>query len=205
MSFGAKAAYFDAIAGNWDGWEDLPRVATRLAAGLEELGVGEDETVLDAGCGTGNLTQVLLKKLSSAGRVIAVDISPRMIEVARRKVSDPRVAWENADIRRLPLEDATCDRAICYSVWPHVDDPGEAAREIGRVLKPGGRLHIWHLDSRQKINSVHAAVDGPISHDLLPPASKTADLLESLGFIVSAAIDASDRYLVTATRRRAGM
>jgi len=46
------------------------------------MGVNPDETVLDVGCGTGNLTGALLARLSATGRVIAVDISPRMIEVA---------------------------------------------------------------------------------------------------------------------------
>ena len=198
MNDGAKASYFDSIAGSWDGWEDLPRVAAKLGAGLGELGLGPDETVLDAGCGTGNLTLALLARLSAAGRVIAIDVAPRMIDEARRKVGDARVEWHIADVRRLPLPAAACDRAICFSVWPHVEEPAAAADELGRVLKPGGLLHIWHLASREKINAVHSSVDGPIRHDLLAPASETAALLERHGFVVSAAVDDAEGYLVTA-------
>jgi len=200
MNGGARASYFDSIAGSWDGWEDLPLAAARLGAGLEEFGLAPDETVVDVGCGTGNLTLALLARLSAAGRIIAVDLAARMIAEARRKVRDPRVDWLVADARRLPLPDRSCDRMIFFSVWPHIDDPGEAVREAGRVLRPGGRLHIWHLASREKINAVHASVEGPIRGDLLVPAFETAALVGRNGFAVETAVDGRDRYLVTASR-----
>jgi len=196
----ARTAYFDSIAERWDGWEDLPALEARLAAGLERLGVGPDERVLDAGCGTGNLTRALLDRLSGSGRVLAVDLSPRMIDAARRKAPDPRADWLVADIRRLPVPAATFDRAICFSVWPHLDDRAAAAAEIFRVLKPGGRLDIWHLASRAKINAVHAGAGGAIGSDLLPPARETADLLSRHGFRPATVIDDDGQYLVTAVR-----
>ncbi|HUT08302.1 MAG TPA: class I SAM-dependent methyltransferase [Candidatus Latescibacteria bacterium] len=204
VSDAPKAAFFDGIAEKWDSWEDLPALAAKLAAGIEELGVGPEETVLDVGCGTGNLTLALLARLSPAGRVTAVDVAPRMIEEARRKIRDARVEWHVADVRRLPIPDSSCDRAICFSVWPHVDDRKAAARELGRVLKPGCVLHVWHLSSRRKINEVHASAGEPIHHDLLPPAGETADLLSRCGFRVTTAIDEEERYLVTAVREGRG-
>ena len=202
----AKVSYFDQIADKWDGWEDLPSLAAKLGAGLDKLGVGPDESVIDVGCGTGNLTRALLSRLSPAGRVVAVDISPRMVEEAGRKIRDPRVDWRVADVRRLPLPDAACNRAICLSVWPHIEDHGAAAEELGRVLKTGGCLHVWHLSSREKITQVHASAGEPIHNDFLPPAAETAALLERHGFLVTTVIDDADRYLVTAVlaRRRNG-
>jgi ubiquinone/menaquinone biosynthesis C-methylase UbiE len=204
FSDASKAAFFDGIAAKWDGWEDLPALAARLAAGIEELGVGPDEAVLDVGCGTGNLTAALLTVLSLAGKVTAVDIAPRMIEQARRKIRDRRVEWHVADVRRLPIPDSSCDRAICFSVWPHIGDRQAAAAEIGRVLNPGGVLHVWHLSSRARINEVHASAGESIHHDRLPPADETADLLSRCAFRVTTAIDDGERYLVTAIREGRG-
>jgi len=200
MPDNAKAAFFDEIAEKWDGWEDLPSLAAKLDAGLVELGLGPDESVIDVGCGTGNLTKAILARMSPAGRITAIDISPRMIEEARRKISDARVEWRVADIVRLPFPDAAYDRVFCFAVWPHIGDAAAAAKEIARVLKPGGHLHIWHLVSREKVVAVHASAGAPVHHDVLQPAAETAALLERHGYRVMTTIDDQDRYLITAVR-----
>ena len=200
MSENPRVAFFDEIADQWDGWEDLDAVFRSLEAGLEELGVGADETVLDVGCGTGNLTRALLARLSPAGRVVAVDISPRMIEVAREKVGDPRVAWHTGDARQVPLADASCDRVICFSVWPHFEDAGSVAREALRVLRPGGRLHVWHSIPRERVNEIHATAGEAVRTDVLPPAPEVAGLLAGEGFRVLAAAESAAGYLVSAEK-----
>ena len=200
MTDNPRAAFFDGIAEKWDGWEDLDALARKLAAGLDELGVGKGELVLDVGCGTGNLTRALLERLSEDGRVVAVDISPRMVEVAKRKVADARVVWRVADARSLPLPDASCDRVICYSVWPHFEEREAVAAELRRVLRPGGRLHVWHLISREKINEIHASAGEAVRGDVLSPAAETAALISRAGFEVETAIDDGERYLVTARK-----
>jgi demethylmenaquinone methyltransferase/2-methoxy-6-polyprenyl-1,4-benzoquinol methylase len=198
-----RSAYFDGIADRWDGWEDLETLPARLATGLDELGVGSDEAVLDVGCGTGNLAGALVARMSARGRVIAFDISPRMVEIARVKVPDSRVAWHVASVDRLPLEDDSVDRAICLSVWPHVEDEERALVELRRVLRKGGRVHLWHLIPRARVNEIHSNAAGPIASDLLPPADETARLLERMGFAVSTVVDDVRRYLVTAGKRAA--
>lgn len=200
MSNSAKVAFFDGIAAQWDGWECLKSLAQNLDHGLQTFGVGADETVLDIGCGTGNLTAALLRHLSDNGRVEAVDISPRMIETARRKVDDPRVRWHLADAERLSLSNESCDRAICYSVWPHFENPGTVAGELKRILRPGGRLHVWHLIPRERVNQIHADAGEAVRRDHLPPVEKLVDLLVKLGFEVITAVETPDSYLLTAAK-----
>jgi ubiquinone/menaquinone biosynthesis C-methylase UbiE len=195
-----RLAFFDDVAARWDGWEDLPELAKKLAAGLAEIGLDANETVLDVGCGTGNLTRALLARLSPAGRVVAVDLSPRMIAAARRKVDDPRVEWHTLDVRHLPFPNEFFHRAICYSVWPHFDNPAAIAGEFRRVLRPGGSLHIWHLSSRDRVNEIHAAAGEAVRHDLLPPAAELVDFLGDLGFTATRSVDDTQRYLVTAVK-----
>ena len=114
-----RIEFFDSIADKWDVWHDLPVLARDLDACLAKFDIHESEAVLDVGCGTGNLTRVLLQRLGPAGRVMALDISTQMLALAQGKISDARVIWHHASAAKLPIEDESIDRIICFSVWPH--------------------------------------------------------------------------------------
>jgi ubiquinone/menaquinone biosynthesis C-methylase UbiE len=193
-----RRSYFDDLSGRWDGFTDADRVCRMLTTVLSGYGIGRDEHVIDLGCGTGNLTQVLSHILGPEGRITAVDFSPEMIAVASEKMSDPRIRWLVADAAALPLEDKSTDRIICFSAWPHFADPHAVGRELSRVLRPHGELHIVHIDSREKINAVHSGVGGPIGADLLPSAAALAAILASCGFIVHETVDNGSAYRVSA-------
>jgi ubiquinone/menaquinone biosynthesis C-methylase UbiE len=201
MSSPEKTRFFVDLAAVWDGLQNLEVLASQLQAGLVELGVGADETVLDVGCGTGNLTAALLNRLGPQGRVLALDLAPAMIEVASCKNQDPRIEWHIADAQRLPLSSSSVDRVMCFSVWPHFDDPFATALELGRVLRGGGRLHVWHLASRARINAIHASASEAVQDDLLRPAGETASLLCAAGLDPIEEVDDEHRYLVSAVKR----
>jgi len=195
-----RSAFFDGIAAQWDGWHDLDAVAAQLAAGIAELGIDEAETVVDVGCGTGNLTKALVERLDEKGRVVALDISEGMLQAARGKVQDPRIAWHRADASSLPLGQSEADRVVFLAVWPHIEDKAAAVAEAWRVLRPGGQTHVWHLGGREQVNAVHTSGGAAIRNDLLAPAADTAAVLAERGFEVTAVIDEVDRYLVSATK-----
>jgi ubiquinone/menaquinone biosynthesis C-methylase UbiE len=200
MSTEAKVEFFDGIAEKWDDWEDLEVVAGRLSRGLDELGVTSKEIVADVGCGTGNLTRALLDRLSRDGRVVAIDISFAMVAKARQKVADPRVEWHVGDATRIPIDESSVDRVICFSVWPHFDDPDAVIDEIDRILRPRGVLHVWHLSSRATVNEIHASAGEAVANDVLVPAVRTARTLEEHGFRPYEVVDDGERYLVSAKR-----
>ena len=195
-----NAEYFDSIADKWDSWEDLESLQVRFDNGLKRFGLRPDEHVLDVGCGTGNLTAAILRQLSQAGRITAVDISSRMIEIAQTKVKDSHVRWICDSVEHMVTFENVFDRVICYSVWPHLMNHGMVARLIQSMLKPGGKLHVWHLKSREAINKTHTKASEAISNHLLAPASQTAALLEQSGFIVEETLDDDSGYLVSARK-----
>ena len=196
----ASAEYFNSIAPQWDSWEDIETLKVQFDIGLKRFGLHPNEHVLNVGCGTGNLTAAILRQLSQAGRITAVDISSRMIEIAQTKVNDSRVQWICDSVEHMTTFENVFDRVICYSVWPHLTNHGIAARLLLNILKPGGMLHIWHLRSREAINKTHAGASEVISNHILVPASQTAALLEQSGFIIEEMLDDDSGYLVSARK-----
>ena len=95
--------------------------------------------VLDAGCGVGYGS--LLLRAAGAAHVTGVDIAREAVEAAReRAVGD--VDFVCGDISALPLEDASCDVAVCFETIEHVQDQARALDELRRVLTPAGLLII---------------------------------------------------------------
>jgi ubiquinone/menaquinone biosynthesis C-methylase UbiE len=90
---------------------------------------------LDIGCGEGRVS----RDLASLGhRVIGVDPSPTMLAAARE--ADPEGEYIEADAAKLPFEDGVADLALAFMSLMDMEDMRGAAREIARVLEPGGAL-----------------------------------------------------------------
>jgi ubiquinone/menaquinone biosynthesis C-methylase UbiE len=94
-------------------------------------------TALDAACGTGRHASALA---SLGHRVVAVDTTEAMLDIARTKV--PGADFRRGDLAALPVEDASIDVLTCALALEHVEDIGPVFREFGRVLKPGGHAVI---------------------------------------------------------------
>jgi trans-aconitate 2-methyltransferase len=105
---------------------------------LEQLKLEGDETVLDAGCGTGRLTALLLERLPR-GKVIACDASEAMLAKAKETLGD-RVSYLRADLSTLEL-DAACDVVFSTATFHWVMDHPAMFRCLFRALRPKGRLH----------------------------------------------------------------
>jgi len=99
--------------------------------------------VLEAGVGTGaNLAHY--PEDNNIEKVIGIDFSPKMLEVAKRKVSLAKVPVEllEADIQNLPFEDNIFDTIITACVFCSVPDPVLGFKELRRVIKPNGNLYL---------------------------------------------------------------
>jgi trans-aconitate 2-methyltransferase len=104
-----------------------------------------DETVLDAGCGTGQVTATLLEWLPR-GRVVALDGSQQMLEAARERFAgDARVTFAHADLERplvLPLGRVPVDAIVSTSTFHWVRDHDALFHHLAAVLRPGGQLVV---------------------------------------------------------------
>lgn len=124
----------------WDGASYDRISATMEALGLEvleRLELRGDETVLDAGCGSGRITQALLERLPR-GHVIAVDESPSMIEAARRRLG-PDADLRRADLLELELAEPL-DAILSTATFHWVANHDRLFSRLRAALAPGGRL-----------------------------------------------------------------
>jgi SAM-dependent methyltransferase len=106
-----------------------------------ELKVTDD--VLDVGCGTGVTSRELTKHLGAEGSVTGLDLSENMLSVARQKC--PGVTFHQGSVDAIPLADNSFDLVVSSFMLMFLDDPIAAVREMGRVLRPGGRIvvSVW--------------------------------------------------------------
>lgn len=99
--------------------------------------IPKNSEILDAGCGTGETTKLLLR-FTNPGKIKSVDISQGMLDVAMEKIHDDRVEFEKADISHLPFADNSFDAVISTWAIETLPDPKEAVREFLRVIKEDG-------------------------------------------------------------------
>lgn len=117
------------------GEEDLDTLLALLGVTLRAT-----DSVVEVGCGVGRLTRVIAARVE---RVVALDVSPQMIEVARAENEGlGNVTWIVGDGRSLDgVGDRTADACVSHVVFQHIPDPAVTLRyvtEMGRVLRPGG-------------------------------------------------------------------
>ena len=158
---------------------------------LERLALRGDETVLDAGCGSGRLTAHLVERLPR-GRVIAVDMSAELLDTLRERLggeTKPSGIADRVDLvhttdNRVPLPDGSADAIVAVNLWHEVYDEQAALDELGRLLAPSGRLAIvdWSKSERPvgppmeyvlTLDEALAVVDSMelVADVVLPPAT----------------------------------
>jgi ubiquinone/menaquinone biosynthesis C-methylase UbiE len=118
-------------------WEPVLAEPARRTLGRID---GEPRVVLDLGAGTGSLTLAACERWP-ATRVLALDASGAMLDVARSRVVEcegGRVQWLHADAAEMPLEEAGLDAVACSFMLQLVADRAAVLAEVRRVLRPGG-------------------------------------------------------------------
>jgi trans-aconitate 2-methyltransferase len=131
---------------DWDGqtYDAVAAPQARWgAAVLRRLELKGDERVLDAGCGSGRVTELLAERLPR-GHVVALDGSPAMLDEARRRLErfGDRVEFIQADLREpLPLPvDEPVDAIFSTATFHWIHDHAALYRHLAAVIRPGGQL-----------------------------------------------------------------
>jgi SAM-dependent methyltransferase len=148
---------------------DYSSVAERIVSASEEAvraaAVSGDDKVLDVACGTGNAT---IPAAQTGAEVTGLDLTPELLEVAKGRAGEAGVEidWIEGDAEQLPFEDGTFDVVLSVFGCMFAPDHKQAAAELARVLKPGGRIAVCAWTPEGNIGKFFIAT---ASHMPAPP------------------------------------
>ncbi|MGW6978251.1 class I SAM-dependent methyltransferase [Streptomyces sp. NPDC054932] len=187
--------FFGARAAGWD--RKFPGDGPAFATAVAEFGLRPGDRVLDAGCGTGRAMTPLRAAVGPGGTVLGADLTPQMLAAARQAGRDAEGTLLLADVARLPLRDESLDAVFAAGLIAHLPDPEANLRELARVVRPGGRLALFHPIGRAALAARHGRELTPqdlrAEHNLGP-------LLTGSGWDMTSYADEDDRFLVLAVR-----
>jgi SAM-dependent methyltransferase len=126
---------------------------------------------LDVGCGTGALSEVILRE-TSPSEVVGIDPSAAYVAYARRRVTDPRARIDIADARTLPFSAGTFDAVVSGLVLNFVPEPTTAVAEMARVARTGGTVGAYVWDYAGGMELMRRFWDAAVALD---PAARALD------------------------------
>ena len=166
------------------------------------------ECVLDVACGTGIVARVVAPFVGAEGQVVALDMNPAMLAVARAlpTPSGAAIAWREGNAMDLPFEDGAFDLVLCQHGLPFFPDRAGAVREMRRVLAPGGRALAIVLQALERHPVFEALMVSVARHLTLPVSAvmtpfSLSDAGELRALFTSAGFKAVEILLETITVR----
>jgi ubiquinone/menaquinone biosynthesis C-methylase UbiE len=170
---------------------------------MDTLGIEQSDRILDVGCGHGRSLAELATR-AATGRVVGVDPSELMVEIAARRnrahVKADRVAVVLASAESLPFPDDSFDKVLCVHVLYFWRDLDRCLSENARVLKPGGRLGLLF---RTK-SDLAAVASFPPEIYQFPALADVMTALKRAGLDVHAGNDCTNEPVLLVAEKRLG-
>lgn len=188
--------FFGSRARDWD--SRFPDDGPAYVAGVAALGLRPGDRVLDAGCGTGRALPALREGVGPSGIVVGADLTPEMLNAAVVAGRHHVASLMLADVSALPLRDGVLDAVFAAGLVSHLPDPAAGLAELARVVRPGGRLALFHPIGRAAL----AARKGhPLTPDDLRAERNLRPMLARSGWELRTYVDEDERFLALAVRQ----
>ncbi|HET8755093.1 MAG TPA: methyltransferase domain-containing protein [Solirubrobacteraceae bacterium] len=164
----------EAIAPTWERRRaDIEQMAAPVREWmLRELRLRSGDTVLELAAGAGDTGFEAAGIVGATGRLITTDLSPTMVDVARRRGAELGVAnveYRVMDAEQLTLDDDAVDAVVCRFSYMLMADPAAALAETRRVLRPGGRLALAVWDAPERNPFLTLVAGSLVQHGHVDP------------------------------------
>jgi ubiquinone/menaquinone biosynthesis C-methylase UbiE len=196
----SKAAFFDVQAkAPWAADAYAPDEMAKLDALFARIGPLQGMKVLEPGCGTGRLTEILVQKVGPQGHILALDISRQMIAAAKQRLKNHC----NIDLHAKAVEDVSLtsthfDLVLCHQVFPHIRDKRKCLREFAGALRPAGKIVLYHFINLDQINDVHRKAGTVVENDMMPDKREMKQLFTGAGLKIEDIRDDEKGYFLYA-------
>lgn len=185
------SAFFDSLADSWD--DDMIKIQWKIDEILDVAQVTEGKTVLDVACGMGVLIPDYLRR--NVKKCVAVDISEKMIEIAKNKFSlYDNVEFLCADAEQYDFTEMF-ECIVIYNAFPHFADREQLFENLSKCLEKGGRITIAQGMSREALIKHHSGSAEKVS-TILPEAEELAEIMKAY-FITDTIISTDEIYIVS--------
>ena len=190
---GKTTAFTGAIPANYENFLGpflFEPYAIDLVSRLQQKNYGD---ILEIACGTGRVTSHLVKSIKF-NFLVATDLNPDMIEVAKQKVTSDKVKWMPANAMDLPFADRSFDLVVLQFGIMFFPDKQKGLNEAYRVLKPGGKIVFSTWDKPEAVPAIYQgrkiiesflSEDMPIFYDIpysMHDRKELMSLTEKAGF-----------------------
>ena len=154
--------FFDKRASQWD--LTSAKKPEELMEVLKDIKIAQGDKVLDLACGTGVITKILYEKANRD--IYAVDISPKMITIAKEKYANLSIHFSAIDF--LKYKEKDFDIIVIFDAYPHFLDLTSFKNKVLSSLKSNGYLYIIHDCGREELNHHHMTFAKEVSRGLKP-------------------------------------
>jgi len=155
------ASFAGAIPANYDKYLG-PILFEPYALDLaERLKNDQLENILELACGTGRVTKHLIDLIPDNGKLIATDLNPGMVDIAKEKISSDKIEWQIVNAQELPFANEQFDHIVCQFGVMFFPDKEQSFREAARVLQGGGKyiFSVWEaVEKNPRIDTMWKAI-----------------------------------------------
>jgi ubiquinone/menaquinone biosynthesis C-methylase UbiE len=201
--YSLKTEYFDEnFNSDWAALPYGPEETAKLGRLFKHIGPLKGKRILEPGCGTGRLTEILADHAGNEGLVVALDISRKMIEAASIRVNArSNIEVHMTSLEDYPMEEGFFDLIICHQVFPHFIDKYNALSILSKGLKNSGKIIVFHFINMAEINDFHRKAGTAVEKDMLPEDNEMRELFRKTGMEIELILDDELGYFLSAVKK----